>query len=533
MRILIVDDDDIVLDMLSCALVDAGHTPLIAHDGTEGLEILRHDPCRMVISDWLMPQMDGLELCRQIRREGFPEYTYFILLTSRSDSNDVAKGLSGGADDFIAKPFNPGELWARVQAGERILALEKRSSVAESANRAKTEFLANMSHEIRTPMTAILGFADTLNAPGISESERHQAIGTIRRNADHLLSVIDNILDVSKIEAGRADCERIEYSPCKVVAEADSMMRSRINSAGLEFLVERASPIPRTAMGDPARLRQILVNLVGNAIKFTKKGSIRLISRCVNGEDSAPLLQFDVVDTGIGMTEEQAESVFQPFAQADCSVTRKYGGTGLGLTISKQFAQILGGDVIVVRAQTGVGTHMRATVATGPLDGVPMIEAAECEVPSASEVTTGNVAGTESPLLCHVLLAEDGPDNQRLIAWILRRAGARVTAVENGKLAVEAALAARTGTDPFDIILMDMQMPVMDGYAATASLRREGYTGSIVALTAHAMSHDRQKCIDAGCDDYAVKPINRTSLIELIRHQVLRCDRTVVETGTP
>jgi Amt family ammonium transporter len=228
-------------------------------------------------------------------------------------------------------------------------------------------------------------------------------------------------------------------------------------------------------------------------------------------------MQFDVMDTGIGMTEEQAAKLFEPFTQADTSTTRRFGGTGLGLTISKRLAEMLGGEVTVVESRAGVGTRFRATVATGLLDDVKMIDD-----PISATVLTSDAAkmtrGIDEPALdgCRILLAEDAPDNQQLISLVLKGGGAKVTVAENGKLAVDAALAAHGAGDPYDAILMDMQMPVMDGYEATQLLREKGYTAPIIALTAHAMQGDRKKCISAGCDDYAAKPIDRKKLIALI-----------------
>jgi len=261
-------------------------------------------------------------------------------------------------------------------------------------------------------------------------------------------------------------------------------------------------------------LRQILINLTGNAIKFTDQGGVRLVPELVerNGE---PHLQFDVVDTGIGLTEAQMGKLFNAFAQADNSTTRKFGGTGLGLAISKRFAELLGGDVTVAAAEVGVGATFRVTVATGPLEGVPMQNdpaavRAQTEATAADQVTPTDLRGFR------LLLAEDGPDNERLISLVLKKAGAKVVVAENGKLALDAALAARDEGKPFDAILMDMQMPVMDGYEATGQLRLMGYCGSIIALTAHAMAGDREKCIQAGCDDYASKPIDRATLVRQI-----------------
>jgi CheY-like chemotaxis protein len=299
------------------------------------------------------------------------------------------------------------------------------------------------------------------------------------------------------------------------------------------FTVEHASPLPATVETDPTRLRQILVNLIGNAIKFTERGSVRVVLGLAEPRPpDRPLLQIDVIDTGIGLSPAQLANLFQPFCQADSSTSRKYGGTGLGLAISRRLANKLGGDVCVVASAPGRGTHFRASVGTGPLDGVPLRGAgatastgtpADPARPAAvadsapSPDSRANPARAEERLECRILLAEDGPDNQRLISYVLRKAGARVTTAENGQCAVEQVLAARRGGEAFDAVLMDMQMPVMDGYEATKTLRHAGYQGPIIALTAHAMSQDRQRCLAAGCDEYASKPIDRAALLAVIR----------------
>ncbi len=387
--------------------------------------------------------------------------------------------------------------------------------VAEVANHTKSEFLANMSHEIRTPMTAILGFAENMLDFDQSESEKLNCVHTIRRNGEYLLGIINDLLDLSKIEAGKMTVERRDCQPCHVIAEVASLMRVQAGAKRLPFNIEYIGAIPETIQSDPLRLRQILINLIGNAIKFTETGAVRLVARFVDSGDT-PCLQFDVIDTGRGLTREQVAKLFQPFTQADASTTRKFGGTGLGLIISKRFAELLGGDIIVVETDMGVGSTFRATVATGPLDGVRMLED-PMSVTVVSDPESDHAQLSASDLLgSRILLVEDGPDNQRLISAILKKVGAEVSVEENGKLALEAALAARDAGNPYDLVLMDMQMPVMDGYEATTLLRRKNYTGPIIALTAHAMVGDREKCIQAGCDDHATKPIDRNKLIETI-----------------
>ena len=391
---------------------------------------------------------------------------------------------------------------------------EAASVAAEAASRSKSAFLANMSHEIRTPVSAVVGYADLLvdddAAGGPPSPERAAAPEAIRRNARHLLGLISDILDLSKIEAGKMTAERIPVDLPALLADVAALMRPRATGKGLAFAVELAGPVPRTIHTDPLRLKQILVNLLGNAAKFTAAGSVTLRVAC-DGRQVA----FAVTDTGIGLSGEQVGRLFRAFAQADESTTRKFGGTGLGLAISRRLAQLLGGDLTVASAP-GVGSTFTAVVDPGDVTGTERVTALTPPAPPRAATSAAHAPDADPRLDgCRVLLAEDGEDNQLLIGLYLRRAGATLTVAENGRLGVDAARAAVAAGRPFDLVLTDMQMPELDGYGLAAELRQAGLAVPIVALTAHAMAGDRDQCLAAGCTDYLAKPVDRLALLRL------------------
>lgn len=385
---------------------------------------------------------------------------------------------------------------------------------AESASAAKSIFLAKMSHEIRTPMTAIIGFAEVLLGDaesGVLTSESaEQSLATIKRNGHSLLKLINDILDLSKVEAGKLEAANEEVAPASALRDVMDLLHARAEITGTSLSVVPCGPIPTCIHTDASKLRQILVNVVGNAIKFTPKGTVTIEPRWVRNS-SGGRLEIAVRDTGHGMSEDELEHIFTPFTQASSATVKDHGGTGLGLTISSRLAELLGGH-IAVESKSGEGSCFTLSL---PVAGeVELSEPNMAEARPAQDLASDKPVGKPLSGL-RILLAEDGPDNQVLITKVLTRAGADVESVLDGQAAVDRLRATEADHQPIDLVLMDMQMPRMDGYTATRVLREEGLSLPIIALTANAMSGDRDACLAAGCNDYATKPVNFKTLVAL------------------
>jgi signal transduction histidine kinase/CheY-like chemotaxis protein len=381
--------------------------------------------------------------------------------------------------------------------------LSAAKQAADFANAAKTAFLANMSHEIRTPLGAVLGFSDLLANPDISPYEREKYIQAIKRNGILLKTLIDDILDLTKVEAGKIDLEIQTISLQELIDDILSYLEVQATTKGTRLLLMPAKNLPSQIESDPTRLRQILINIVGNAIKFTPGGLVEVIIDYIEDKKQ---LAFCVKDDGPGISPKIASSLFNAFEQGDASINGQFGGTGLGLVLSRRFARLLGGDVVLTKSEPGIGSQLTITIDASQ----PITLKTESDT-QAKDV--GAVLREKELMGLRILLAEDAPDNQLLIGTYLESAGADYEIAHNGLDALDKIGASKR----FDLVLLDIQMPVMDGYAAAEAMRLRGYTMPLIALTAHTMQDERERCLARGFDEHLSKPIDPKVLIERIQ----------------
>jgi signal transduction histidine kinase len=517
-KVLIVDDLKNNLVALNGILERDDVDVFQCLSGSQALELLmKHDFC-LAILDVKMPVMSGFELAELMRGTKRTKNIPIIFVTATAtEQNFSFKGYESGAVDFLLKPLdNHAELDRQKKELDHQLvtittlmnALEMSKLEAEKENASKSEFLAHMSHEIRTPIGAILGFAELMKGHDNTADENRDYMEIVERNSHQLLRLVDDILDVSKVEAGKMTIENVEFSLVEMLAEFDAVMTLKAEAKSIEFRYSSTTPFPDIISSDPHRLRQILNNVVGNAIKFTAKGKVELIIS-FTGNARTGVLAFKVVDSGIGISTEQVSRLFIPFSQADESTTRQFGGTGLGLVLSKSLASALGGDLKFLESEHGHGSTFGIEIHSVTLKNAKLVNADAIRSHRRSVAKSPAKASLLRGL--DILLVEDSADNQALIGLYVTKEGARVTYASDGEEGVRMALSKK-----FDVVLMDIQMPRLDGHQATRKLRGLNFTDPIIALTAHAMSEERERCVESGFTDFLTKPIQRDLLIDAL-----------------
>jgi signal transduction histidine kinase len=505
-NILIVDDRPENISALRSLIASEDVRTHSASNADEALEILIQENFGLALLDVQMPVVSGFDLARLIR--GVQRYRNLpiIFVTAQAqDQETIFEGYETGAVDVLFKPLNPHTVRSKVRVFVELdrqkRMLEKLKKDAEAATLAKSRFLANMSHEIRTPLSAVLGFADLIAQGDLQDDERLQFASAVKRNGDLLKRLIDDILDLSKLEANKIEVENIKFDLSELFSDIEKTLTLKASEKGISLRFHQPQLKKRHYRGDPSRLKQILLNLAGNAIKFTSQGSVEISARIQSANSSQDNLKIQVKDSGVGMSKEQAARIFQPFMQADSSTSRKFGGTGLGLSISREIARAMDGNIHLISSQPGVGSIFEASVL------LKVEPSSLLEAPSDSEIQVSPL-----PQICRrakVLVIDDSQDNLILVQMYLKQLNLDLRMVSSGVAALSLIQ-----KEEFDLVLMDIQMPEMDGFETTQKIRAMGFQRPIVALTAFFNTEDLRKCIQSGCDDVLTKPLDRDELVQ-------------------
>ncbi len=474
---------------------------------SEGLQALKDSQFAVYLIDYRLDSKTGLDLLDEIQNQIIKKSVIF--LTGKGDHEVDIAAMNRGASDFIPKDGITSEIlersirycFKRAQDQEKIregeeLRIAKEAS--DAASRAKSLFLANISHEIRTPLCAIMGFVDLALEPSIHSKDLHEALKIIKVNSQHLLNLINDILDLSKIEAGKIELTPACFNWREVIIDTLKTLAPKIRSKQLNVQFETSNEIPTTLKSDSHRFKQIILNLIGNAVKFTEKGAVKVLCK-IEKNSGDDLLFFDISDSGIGLLPEEQQRLFKPFQQANPNHSRIYGGTGLGLDLSRKLANALHGDLILLSSEIGVGTTFRLSL--------PATFGSE----DSQKTETKEISSEGAPKMKRVLLIEDSPENRLIVCHYLKNTNFQLDCAENGEQGIK-----KIQEKTYDLVLMDLQMPELDGFETTQKLRASGFKKPIVALTAHAFSENREKALLNGFTEYITKPINRNDLIRTI-----------------
>ncbi len=544
-RLLIIDDDKLILSSTAAYLEDCNYEVLQAEDGDKGLEVFEKEQPDVVLLDLRMPNVDGLDVLAYLTEES-PDIPV-IVISGTGFIQDAIESLRLGAWDFILKPVTDLAIikhavekaleritllkenqrhkeYLGEQVAQRTADLEKRTwelqqakEAAEAASRAKSDFLSTMSHELRTPMNGILGTAQLLQGSVLTDDQK-ELVDVLLRSGSALMKILNEILDLSKIEANNIEIESIDFNLVETIESNIHLFFGAANSKGLTLNWNKTADLPRKLVGDPYRLGQVLSNLLGNAIKFTDSGGITIQTCSLEETDSVVVLQIDVTDTGIGISHEDTESIFQPFTQVDSSVTRRFGGTGLGLTIVRDIVKLMGGTVSV-DSRPGCGSTFSVRLPFGKHSRSPSLS---LEKPLENQTTTielppRDVLPDPNQRLSRLLVVEDDKINQMVIVGMLTKLGYEVDVASNGKEAVTCFQQQH-----YDLVFMDCLMPEMDGFEATKEIRRVEMNSGlpnqtpIIAFTAKAMKGDREMCLSAGMNNYLTKPVTIEKLTSML-----------------
>jgi len=511
-KILVVDDMQINLDLMVAVFGDnPNFTVVTAQDGKTAIRKAKANYFDVILLDVMMPDMDGYEVCKVLKSNPTTKEIPVIFLTALNDTKNIQKAFRSGAVDYVSKPFSREELYERVKLHIKLKRtneeLMKARKDAVAAVEAKSIFLANMSHEIRTPLNGIIGMVDILKHTKLQD-EQLEYLSIIETSGENLLTIINDILDFSKIEAGRIELEQIPMKLDQELSRVVSLLQVMAERKKLSIKFHIEENVPNFLIGDPVRLKQIIINLVNNAIKFTDKGGVSILVEKQRLVDGKAMLLFKVVDTGMGISEEGQKRLFQSFSQVDISTTRKFGGTGLGLAISKNLSIMMGGE-IGVSSKEAIGSTFWFTALFDVTNH-------ETYMKTSGHTKLSDPAVIKPFQKLNILLAEDNKINQKVALVNLNSLGYQVDVANNGKEAVE-----KFKQNHYDLVFMDIQMPEMDGIEATKEMREIENQQNvikkipIIAMTANTMEGDREKYLQVGMDDYVSKPFKQEELVAI------------------